>query len=143
MAQGRKGKENGLLTKMGEIVGKVYASSLSERLLRFAVEVIRLLGRIEKKKEYDVIKYQLSKAATSVGANYEESQCTTRREFPTKIRISEREALESKYWLRIILDLELLQDGKVKELIHESEEIAKILKTILRKTSIEKPDGDF
>lgn len=37
-------------------MGMVYASNLSERLLRFAVDVIRLLGRIEKKKEYDVIK---------------------------------------------------------------------------------------
>ena len=120
----------------------VYASNLSERLLRFAVDVIRLLGRIEKKKEYDVIKYQLSKAATSVGANYEESQSTTRKEFPAKIRISVREALETKYWLQIILTLGILQEGKVRELIRESEEIAKILKTILRKTSFVNADGD-
>jgi len=124
-------------------MGKVYVSNLSERLLRFAVDVIRLLGRIEKRKEYDVIKYQLSKAATSVGANYEESQSTTRREFPAKIRISVREAIESRYWLRIIRALGLLQDGKVEELIQESEEITKILKTILRKTSFGNPDGDF
>jgi four helix bundle protein len=116
-------------------MGKVYASNLSERLLRFAVEVIKMIGEIERKKEFDVIKYQLSKAATSIGANYEESQSTTRKEFPTKIRICVREGLESKYWLRVIRALEVLNKARIEPLLRENEEIVKILKTILRKTS--------
>jgi four helix bundle protein len=116
-------------------MGKVYASNLSERLLRFAVGVIKMLGEIEQKKEFDVIKYQLSKAATSIGANYEESQSTTRKEFPAKIRICVREGLESKYWLRVMLALELRNESRIEPLIRENEEIVKILKTILRKTS--------
>ena len=116
-------------------MGKVYASNLSERLLRFAVEVIKMLGELEQRKEFDVIKYQLSKAATSIGANYEESQSTTRKEFPRKIRICVRESLESKYWLRIIQALGVLNKSTVQALILENEEISRILKTILRKTS--------
>ena len=75
-------------------MGKVYASDLSERLLTFAVDVIKLLKDIQGGKEIDVVKYQLSKSATSIGANYKESQSTTGKEFPTKIRICVREGLE-------------------------------------------------
>jgi hypothetical protein len=37
-------------------------------LLTFTVEVIKFIGTIPFKKEYDVLKYQLSKSATSIGA---------------------------------------------------------------------------
>jgi four helix bundle protein len=116
-------------------MGKKYASDLSERLLTFAVEVMKLLGEIRGGKELDVVKYQLSKSASSIGANYKESQSTTRKEFPAKIRICVREGLESEYWLRAILALEILDKGRVERLLRENEEIVKILKTILRKTS--------
>ena len=47
---------------------------LRERLFRFAVDVLILLGKIKSAKEMDVIKYQLSKSATSSGANYSPCQ---------------------------------------------------------------------
>ncbi len=113
----------------------MYASDLSERLLKFSVEVMKLVGEIQEGKELDVVKYQLSKSATSIGANYKESQSTTRKEFPTKIRIYVREGLESEYWLGVILAPEILDKGRVERLLRENDEIVKILKTILRKTS--------
>ena len=115
-------------------MGKAHASDLSERLLKFSVDVLNLLREIRGGKEIDVIKYQLSKSATSIGANYRESQSTTRREFPAKIRICVREGLESEYWLRVLLSLKILDKERVERLLRESEEIIKILKTILRKT---------
>ena len=72
---------------------------------------MELLIKIPYKKEYEVIRYQLSKSATSIGANYEESQATTRKEFLVKIRISLREALESNYWLRIIKALNAAENN--------------------------------
>ena len=116
-------------------MGKVYASNLSERLLRFAVDVMKLTGGIHGGKELDVVKSQVCRCATSVGANYTESQSTTRKEFPAKIRICVREGMESMYWLRVLQGLEVLQKTRVESLLRESEEIVKILKTILRKTS--------
>jgi len=47
------------------------------------------------KKEYNVLRYQLLRSATSIGANYEESQSTTFTEFIQKLRIALREANES------------------------------------------------
>ena len=47
---------------------------LRERLFRFAVDVLKMLGKLKGAKEMDVIKYQLSKSATSSGANYSPCQ---------------------------------------------------------------------
>jgi len=116
-------------------MGKAYALDLSERLLRFSVDVMKLMGSVQGGKELEVVRYQLTKSATSIGANYEESQSTTRRKFPTKIRICVREGLESSYWLRVMRGLEVDNKAEIDRLTRENEEIVKILKTILRKTS--------
>ena len=47
---------------------------LTERLFQFAVRVIQFLKILPHTPEFQVIRYQLSKSATSSGANYEESQ---------------------------------------------------------------------
>jgi len=49
-------------------------NDLSKRLLKFAINVITLLRKLPNTLEYKVIKYQLIKASTSSGANYEEAQ---------------------------------------------------------------------
>jgi four helix bundle protein len=75
-----------------------YIVDLKERTFHFAVNVLKLLRTIQNTKENDVIKYQLSKACTSVGANYEESQATnSRADFRHKIGISLKEVRESNY----------------------------------------------
>ena len=109
------------------------SNDLSDRLFDFAVSVLKMIGKIPNNKEFDVIKYQLSKSSTSMGANYEESQATTRKEFPVKIRISLREALESKYWLRIIKAMELILESRIEDLINDCTEYIKILRSILNK----------
>jgi four helix bundle protein len=69
-----------------------------------------------------------------MGANYEESQSTTKKEFPVKIRISLREALETRYWLRFIKRLSIIENQKLDLVLFECIELIKILKSILSKT---------
>jgi len=47
---------------------------LEERTFNFAVAIIKFLRNLPRSRKNDVIKYQLAKAGTSVGANYEEAQ---------------------------------------------------------------------
>lgn len=108
---------------------------LSERLLNFAVNCFELIKQLPQNREFDVLRYQLSKSSTSIGANYEESQSTTFKEFSQRIRICVREALETWYWIKIISALKLGDKILVEYLAKEIEEIIKILKTILRKTT--------
>lgn len=50
-----------------------YSIDLRERLLNFSVNVILFLSSLPQKREYDMLKAQLSKSATSIGSNFEEA----------------------------------------------------------------------
>jgi four helix bundle protein len=45
-------------------------NELAQRLLNFAVDVIKFSRKLPRAREYDIIKNQLIKSATSSGANY-------------------------------------------------------------------------
>ena len=47
--------------------------NFKDRLFKFAVDTIKFLMALPNRREFDVFRNQLSKAATSMGANYEES----------------------------------------------------------------------
>jgi len=108
-------------------------NDLKERLFGFAIDVMKMLAALKGGKEIDVIKYQLSKSSTSSGANYEESQAaTSRADFINKVSISLKEMRESNYWLRIIVEL-FPGTNNIKPMVLESEELGKILATIILK----------
>jgi four helix bundle protein len=110
---------------------KKYEVNLDERLINFSVDIIKMLQTLPYKKELDVFRYQLSKSATSIGANFQEAQSTTYKEFISKLRIALREANETKYWLRIISELNLVNKDNLIKLIDEVEQTAKILGAIV------------
>ena len=111
-------------------------NDLCERLFVFASEVIKLLRKIKYSQETSIIKYQLTKSATSSGANYEESQAgSSRANFINKVAISLKEMRESNYWLRIIKVSEIYKSQNLDELISESDELKKILGAIYTKAS--------
>jgi len=112
---------------------KQYKIDLRERLLEFAVKSISFIGTIPNKKEFDVFRYQYSKSSTSIGANYEEAQSSSIKEFVQRVRISLREANESHYWLKIMDKLNLGNEEQRTHLLSESDEIALILGSIASK----------
>jgi four helix bundle protein len=105
-------------------VKKKYRIDLRERLLDFSVNTMHFLATIPYKKEYDVFRYQLSRSASSIGANYEESQTTTYKEFHHKIMVCLRETRETQYWLRIIDRLKL---GDKDLLLHLKQEATALI----------------
>ena len=107
---------------------------LGDRLFKFAVDVIKLLIEIKSSPEISVIKYQLAKASTSSGANYEEAQsASSKADFKYKMDITLREMRESNYWLRILKELKIGKKEMGNYLVHESEELKKILGSICSK----------
>jgi four helix bundle protein len=106
---------------------------LERRLFRFSIDVLKMLSGIKGGRETDVIKFQLSKSATSSGANYKEAQAgSSKPDFTNKVAIALKEMRESNYWLSIIS--ELLPDTKdINLLVSESEELSRILASILIK----------
>ncbi|MFA6980553.1 MAG: four helix bundle protein [Ignavibacteriaceae bacterium] len=108
---------------------------LGKRLFDFAVRVIKYCRTFPKTKEYDIIKNQLIKSATSSGANYEEAQgASSKADFVNKIKIALKEMRESNYWLKIIREIKT-PDSELQSLIQESSELMKILGAISSKAS--------
>jgi four helix bundle protein len=112
--------------------------NLNKRLFNFAVSVLKFLPNLPKTPEMNVVGYQLAKSSTSAGANYEEAQAgSSKPDFNNKVRISLREMCESNYWLRVIkatLAKSKFED-ELNYLIDESEQLKKILGSIVTKTN--------
>jgi four helix bundle protein len=108
------------------------------RLFEFAVNIIVLIRKLPKTKEYQIISCQLLKSSGSSGANYEESQAAVSRpDFANKISISLKEMRESNYWIRLIIAT-TESNQQWLEMKKESSELMKIPGSIYSKTSIKR-----
>lgn len=101
------------------------------RTKQFALDVIKLYQALDSKDENRIIGKQLFRSATSVAANYR-AACRARSnaEFFSKISIVVEEADESMFWLEILIESELENNGMTKKLLQESEEIVKIVNKV-------------
>ena len=75
----------------------------------------------------NVVRYQLTKSGTSVGANYR-ATCRggSRAEKIAKLGIAIEESDESLYWLEILEDLNLGEATERKRLLREADELTAI-----------------
>ncbi|MFY9618970.1 MAG: four helix bundle protein [Pyrinomonadaceae bacterium] len=100
---------------------------LEKRTKQFAIRIIKFAATLPYGKIGDVIRYQLVKAGTSVGANYREAnRAESRNDFIDKIGIVEKEASESQYWLEICDEANLGDATQRRWLLAESGELLAI-----------------
>jgi len=109
---------------------------LEERTYEFAKEIrlfVKTLPRTIANEE-DI--RQLVKASGSVGANYiEASESLSKKDFVMRIKISCKEAKESRYWLRLLDTGEKESLEKTRnDLIQEAIELTNIFGAIVRKS---------
>jgi four helix bundle protein len=107
---------------------------IRERTLAFALEIVSLCQRLEKKSSdvYRTLGRQLLRSGTSIGANVEEAQAgQSRADFVSKYSIALKEARETIYWLRLIQAVGSAKDAVIQELIQEAAEISKIIGSII------------
>jgi four helix bundle protein len=123
-------KSKNLNPKKGE--EKIY--DIRERVFRFAQRVLEISEKLPQNRVCDVLRTQLVKSGTSIGANVEEADGTvTKRDFANKIVIARKEAKETKYWLRLIAG-KYIKTELLEEDIKEVQEIINILSAIINKT---------
>jgi four helix bundle protein len=104
------------------------SKNLSQRLLDFAANVIKFSVKYNKTSVGRYLINQLIRSAASAGANYEEAcGAESRSDFIHKMQIVLKELRESLYWLKLIKQTELSSDGKIQELINETDELIKII----------------
>jgi four helix bundle protein len=104
-------------------------------LLLFACDVVRAVQFLHRRGPIGrAISYQLLAAGTSVGANYEEGDgASSAADFLAKNRIALKEAKETRFRLRVCRRSDLL-DASFDPVVRESDEIVRILATIVHKT---------
>ena len=85
-------------------------------------------------KVCDVLRTQLVRSGTSIGANMEEADGTiTKRDFINKVVTARKEAKENRYWLRLITQKYVKQE-LIEQDMNEIQEIINILSAIIYKT---------
>jgi four helix bundle protein len=108
-------------------------NEIVDRSYQFSLRVIRLVGSLPKNEVCKVIGRQLLRSGTSIGANVEEAQSGySKNDFTNKMNIAQKEARESKYWLRLIRDSKQVDGQSIEDLINESDAITKILFSIVK-----------
>ena len=100
-----------------------------EKTFKFSLNVIDIYKYLKEKKNEFIMSKQLLRSATSIGANVEEADSAqSHRDFIAKMSISLKEAKETRYWIRLLLESKYL----IKEdILEECEAIIKILTKIL------------
>ena len=104
------------------------SEELTERLLDFAVRCGKVVDALPETRLGRHIAGQLVRAATSPAPNYDEGcAAESPADFAHKLNIALKEMRESRLWLRMILEAELLRRVKLAHLIDEADQLCRIM----------------
>ena len=114
---------------------------LEERLIDFAVRIIRTAESLPKTRTGNHIAGQLIRCGRSPAPNYGEAQgAESRSDFIHKMKISLKELRETRIWLLMIVKADLIKPmSKLEPLINENNELISIFVTSV-KTAKQKED---
>jgi len=108
-----------------------------DKSFAFALDTIGLYKKLVGQKEF-IISKQLLKCGTSIGANVNESiAAQSKKDFISKMSIAAKEARETKYWLQLLQESQLVSTDYNKYLL-KIEEIIKILTSIIKTAQLRK-----
>jgi four helix bundle protein len=109
------------------------ANELEERLIDFAVRIVRLSANLPKTAAGKHIAGQIMRSGTSPAPNYGEARgAESQADFVHKLAIVLKELNETSIWLRVIGRSGMLRDGLIAQLVQENNELCKILTASLK-----------
>ena len=102
---------------------------LQDRLINYAVNVIKLSNLLPNTQTGKHIQCQILRSGTSPSANYGEAQSAeSKADFIHKLKIALKELRETEVWIKIIIKSELLKnDEPLKSLVQETDQLISIL----------------
>jgi len=112
---------------------KEFAKGLEARTRTFAVRILRLSASLPKTPEALVVRNQITKSGTSIGADYREAnRSRSKADFRNKIRICQSEASETQYWLDLIAEAGILAADRIQPDYQECSELLAIFTSITK-----------
>ena len=104
-----------------------------EKTFSLSLRIVKLFKHLRENKVERDLCLQLLRCGTSIGANVEEAiGGSSRKDFVHKMEIAYREARESRYWVKLFMESELMEQPLALSFIKDIEEILKILTAILK-----------
>ena len=112
---------------------KDFKEEMKERTLNIATSTLQMVNVLPKSMNIQIIKRQLIRSVTSVGANYH-AACRAKSEadFIYKLHIVEEECDESIYWMELLSRLNAGDSTSFKFIKNELHEILAIVISSIR-----------
>jgi len=110
---------------------------IRNRAFAYALRAIKLYQALQEQKNGAgwILGKQYLRSATSIGANIEEAQSgESRADFIHKYGITQKEAKESLYWLRLLGESGILPTNRLASVTRETEELFAVITAIIVNT---------
>ena len=111
------------------------ADELEERLIDFAVRIVKLSSNLPRTSADRHIAGQILRSGTSPAPNYGEARgAESHADFVHKLRIVLKELNETSIWLRIIERSQLIRKELIRDIVQENTELCRIFAAALKST---------
>lgn len=103
-------------------------SQLRTRSKNFALNIIAFCDEVDSKKGRSVLINQITRSATSIGANiHEASYASSKADFINKLHIALKECIETEYWIDLLVGSNCFSEEKGNKLLQECGIIRRML----------------
>jgi four helix bundle protein len=104
------------------------ANTTKTKSRQFAVKIAQIYKNLSNNKKEYVMSEQLLRAGTGIGADLAAAECAAARgDFVAKIQEALQKCAETRYWLEILKDADLITEFEFKNSAQECDELRKIL----------------
>lgn len=118
---------------------KEFKEQLKRRIYDLVLRLVRFSEKLPKDSSSRIMRDQLIRSGTSVGANYIEAEAaSSTKDFMNYLNHSLKSANESKFWLSLLRDLHRGDHTEIDSLLGELSEIANILGSAILKMRAKK-----
>lgn len=122
----------------GQLTIKNAENALKQKSYSFALDIVKVCLSLREKREF-VLSKQLLRSGTAIGALVEEAnQAESKADFIQKLSISNKEANEAQYWIRLLIDSDVLDSVKGEVLLKNCTELIKILTASLKTSKLKR-----
>ena len=103
-------------------------SILRDKAKEFAKKTVFLCRDMKSNHKESALINQLLRSATSIGANLHEAQyAQSTNDFISKFEIAQKECYETEYWLELFVKANIVEEQKIKSLLHDCGELRRML----------------
>jgi four helix bundle protein len=95
---------------------------------QFAVKITQIYKNLSNNKKENVLSEQLLRAGTGIGADLAASEyAANRNDFVAKVQEALQKCAETRYWLEILSEADLITEFEFKNSVQDCDELRKIL----------------